>query len=132
MKKLTLLFILTLTFNTANTTSIAPTFFRGDGCVDSTTLYSKIKLKAIRDSVNTDELVIVFGDTAHKAGIDASGAMKFFNDNNLNIYSRSIDTRNLAINYYPTPTSNDTISLSFFSFVDGIKVLGTYTIELAD
>lgn len=117
---------------TAKTTSIAPAFFRGDASITSTTLYSKIKLKATRDSVNTDELVIVFSDTAHKAGIDASDAMKFFNDNNLNFYSRSTDTRNLAINYYPTPTSNDTISLSFFSFVDGIKALGTYTIELAD
>lgn len=115
---------------TAKVTNTAPTFFRADNKA-TVTNFSKLKLKAIRNAENTDELVVVFGDTAHKSGIDASDAVKFFNDNNLNIYTRSNDLRNLAINYFPTPTSNDTIPVSFFSFVDGIKALGTYSIEVA-
>ena len=115
---------------TAKSTGSAPTFFRSDAA-SLTPQFSKIKLKAVRNAENTDELVIVLGDTAHKSGIDASDAVKFFNDNNLNFYTRSTELRNLAINYFPTPTANDTIPVSFFSFVDGIKALGTYSIEVA-
>jgi len=99
---------------TAKTTSTAPTFFRSDAA-RTTSTFSKIKLKAVRNNENTDELVIVLGDTAHKAGIDASDAVKFFNDNNLNFYTRSTELKNLAINYFPIPVSNDTIPVSFFS-----------------
>ena len=117
---------------TAKTTSAAPAFYRGtESTVSSNSMFSKIKLRATRDNENTDELVIVLGDTAHKAGTDASDAVKFFNDNNLNIYTRSTELKNLAINYFPIPTQADTIAVSFFSFVDGIKALGTYTIDLA-
>lgn len=117
---------------TAKTSSAAPAFFRGESNTTQTNSgFSKLKLKAIRNNENTDELVIVLGDTAHKNSKDASDAVKFFNDNNLNIYSRSSELTNLAINYFPTPTANDTIPVSFFSFVDGIKALGTYTIEVA-
>lgn len=113
---------------TAKTSSnLTPTFFREH---KSSVVFPKLKLKATRDNENTDELVIVLGDTAHKAGTDLSDAAKFFNDNNLNFYSRSTELRNLAINYFPIPTANDTISLSFFSFVDGVKALGTYNIKL--
>ena len=115
---------------TAKVTSAAPAFFRSDAR-STVPSFSKLKLRAVRNAENTDELVVVFGDTAHKSGIDASDAVKFFNDNNLNIYTRSTELKNLAINYFPTPTANDTISVSFFSFVDGIKALGTYTIEVA-
>jgi|GEM_PF-2969379 len=114
---------------TAKVTNTAPAFYRAEKSF--TTDFSRLKLRAIRNAENTDELVVVFGDTAHKSGIDASDAVKFFNDNNLNIYTRSKDLTNLAINYFPTPTSNDTIPVSFFSFVDGIKALGTYSIEVA-
>lgn len=110
----------------AKTSSAAPDFFK----TFKTTLHPKIRLRAVRDNENMDELVIVLGDTAHKASIDRSDAAKFFNDNNLNFYSRTPQLTNLAINYYPVPTGSDTISLSFFSFVDGIKALGTYTIKV--
>jgi hypothetical protein len=110
----------------AKTSSAAPDFFK----TFKTTLHPKIRLRAVRDNVNMDELVIVLGDTAHKASIDRSDAAKFFNDNNLNFYSRTPQLTNLAINYYPVPTGSDTISLSFFSFVDGIKALGTYSIKV--
>lgn len=116
----------------AKSSSVTPAFFRSESnVVNSTSMFSKIKLRATRDAENTDELVIVLGDTAHKAGTDASDAVKFFNDNTLNFYTRSTELKNLAINYFPIPTQADTIAMSFFSFVDGIKALGTYSIELA-
>lgn len=110
----------------AKTSSAAPDFFK----TFKTTLHPKIRLRAVRDNVNMDELVIVLGDTAHVAATDRSDAAKFFNDNNLNFYSRTPQLTNLAINYYPVPTGSDTISLSFFSFVDGVKALGTYSIKV--
>lgn len=117
---------------TAKTSTTAPAFFRGEASTNkAASTFSKLKLKAIRNAENTDELVIVLGDTAHKSSNDASDAVKFFNDNNLNIYTRSSELTNLAINYFPTPTANDTIHVSFFSFVDGIKAVGTYSIEVA-
>ncbi len=117
---------------TAKTSTSAPAFFRGEAnATQTSTSFAKIKLKAIRNAENTDELVVVLGDTAHKNSSDASDAVKFFNDNNLNIYTRSTELTNLAINYFPIPTSNDTIAVSFFSFVDGIKAVGTYSIEIA-
>lgn len=110
----------------AKTSSAAPDFFKSF----KNTLHPKIRLRAIRDNQNTDELVIVLGDTAHVSATDRSDAPKFFNDNNLNFYTRTPQLTNLAINYYPIPTGSDTISLSFFSFVDGIKALGTYSIKV--
>jgi Secretion system C-terminal sorting domain len=114
---------------TAKTSSAAPDFFRMAKNVSLE--IPKIRLRAIRDQINTDELVIVFGDTAHKTAVDQSDAPKFFNDNNLNFYSRTPQLTNLAINYFPIPNgvNSDTISLSFFSFVDGVKALGAYTIK---
>lgn len=110
----------------AKTSLDAPDFFK----TFKNTLHPKIRLRAIRDNENTDELVIVLGDTAHVTATDRSDAPKFFNDNNLNFYTRTPQLTNLAINYYPVPTGSDTISLSFFSFVDGIKALGTYSIKV--
>lgn len=110
----------------AKTNSAAPDFFK----TFKSTFHPKIRLRAVRNNENMDELVIVLGDTAHVAATDMSDAAKFFNDNNLNFYSRTPQLTNLAINHYPIPTGSDTISLSFFSFVDGIKALGTYSIKV--
>ncbi len=49
-------------------------------------------------------MVVILCDTAHKTAIDQSDAPKFFNDNNLNFYSRTQQLTNLAINYFPKPT----------------------------
>lgn len=112
---------------TAKTSQTAPDLFKV-GYRGAT--LPKIRLRAIRNADNMDELVVILGDTAHKTSVDASDAAKFFNDNNLNFYTRTPQLTNLGINYYPKPSSNDTISLSLFSFVDGIKAYGTYSIRV--
>ncbi len=118
----------------AKVTNAGGNFFKSlnNPIINTSSNFAKIKLTATRDSVSSDELVVVLGDTAKREGTDGSDAAKFFNDNTLNFYTRSTELRNLAINYFPKPTANDTIRVSFFSTVDGIKFNGTYSIKVTE
>lgn len=92
-------------------------------------VYPILRLKLVSDGTGvSDETLIVFDSLGTKFANDVHDASKFFNDA-LNLYSKSIDNYNLAINAHPFPTDKDTISLSVFSY-DGSNVAeGTYRID---
>ena len=74
-----------------------------------------LRLKVERDSLNYDESIIVYREGANKSDNDESDAGKFFNDQ-LNLYSKSSNGTNLAINVHPIPEENDTIKISMFAY----------------
>lgn len=74
-----------------------------------------LRLKVERDSLTYDESIIVYREGANKSDNDESDAAKFFNDQ-LNLYSKSSNGTNLAINVHPIPEENDTIRLSMFAY----------------
>lgn len=92
---------------------------------------SYIRLKLISTD-NEDETIVLFGDNSTKNAGDVSDAGKFFNDR-LNLYSKSQDNINLAINDYPYLSDDiDTINLSVFSYNTNTVEPGRYKIELSE
>lgn len=88
-----------------------------------------LRLKVQRDSLTYDESIIVYRQGASKADIDESDAGKFFNDQ-LNLYSKSSNGTNLAINIFPLPEVTDTIKISLFAYNGTSSPWdGTYTIS---
>ncbi len=90
--------------------------------------YDIVKLKLSRDTISSDELILVFDQNGTKSGLDEKDAAKFFNDE-LNFYSKSSENYNLAINFHPNVELTDTINLSVFSFSGGDTAIGTYVIS---
>lgn len=74
-----------------------------------------LRLNVVRDSLTYDETIIVYRPDASKTDEDVSDATKFFNDQ-LNLYSKSSNGTNLAINVYPLPIETDTINISMFAY----------------
>lgn len=109
---------------TSKSDTISNVFYRNAG------VENLLSIRVYIDSINYDETIIALNDTAQKAATDEPDASKFFNDY-VNIYSKSEEGNNLAINYYPVPASDDTIKLSVFAYDNGLKWIGDHELQFA-
>lgn len=83
-----------------------------------------VRMKLVKDSLNTDEAVIKFSGSS--ALYDLDDALKLFNPV-VNLSSFSSDNRYLVINAWPGLSGNDTIRLSAY-----VSQPGTYQLQFPD
>ncbi len=107
----------------AKVDAAASDFFRPD----NSTYSNILKLKVEKDSITSDEAILVLGEN-YSGNFDESDAQKLFSDN-LNFYFKSKDNINLAINTYPIPAGPDTIKMSIFSYLGSAVWEGDYTLR---
>ncbi len=98
-------------------------FFRSPSQLNA----SLLKIKLTDPDLVVDESLIAFIEGANKESIDPNDANKFFNDH-LNLYSKTGNGTNLAINAYPKTTGLDTIHLSVFSYNGQVPYYGKHTL----
>lgn len=105
-------------------TNTPSNFFR------SAAINNLVRLTLVKDSLNTDESIIYLNPDAQREDTDEFDANKFFNDD-MNMYTKSSNGTNLAINGFPVPYETDTIRISLFSYQGSDVWSGDYRFDFS-
>lgn len=101
-------------------------YFKGNSSNPSDQMIFRMNLR--NDSSEVDESIIVISENGTHGTDDLFDAAKFFNDA-LNVYSKTSNGTNLAINEIPFPNSTDTVNLSVWSYEGQVILQGHHQLE---